>query len=163
MTSICGEIQVSNEGRRLVAAVGRDLTEGGLHPSRHLLIVVPGLDGQPYGLQKAVFQALREAGVSVYLPGNRDADVPKQRWPDTDPNGFWREGSVTVSPVMQAKGNEADVVYFVGVSRSRGWVHLSGAGMAQTRLADEIQRVIAADGTLKFVYRPPKRQLDDVG
>lgn len=171
------------ELRALVAAVGRDLSEGGLQPSRHLLIVVPGLDGQPYGLQKAVFQALREAGVSVYLPGNRDADVSKQRWPDTDPNGFWREGSVTVSPVMQAKGNEADVVYvvgldhvaaqedniklrnqlFVGVSRSRGWVHLSGAAMADTKLADEIQRVIAADGTLKFMYRPPKRQLDDVG
>ena len=57
------------ELRALVAAVQRDLTEGGLQPSRHLLIVVPGLDGQPYGLQKAVFQALREAGVSVYLPG----------------------------------------------------------------------------------------------
>ena len=89
---------------------------------------------------------------------------------------------MTVSPVMQAKGNEADVVYvvgldhiaaqedsiklrnqlFVGISRSRGWVHLSGCGMQGKTLTAEIERVIAAGDTLNFTYRQPKRQLDDV-
>ena len=110
-------------------------------------------------------------------------NVAKQRWPNTDPNGFWRDGAITVSPVMQAKGNEADVVYvvgldrvaarednlklrnqvFVGLSRSRGWVHLSGAGLAGAPLTGEIERVLAAGNTLRFRYRQPKRQLDDVG
>lgn len=109
-------------------------------------------------------------------------DVPRQKWPDTDPNGFWREGAITVSPIMQAKGNEADVVYvvgldnvarnedhlpmrnqlFVGISRSRGWVHLSGAAMERSRLQDEIERVLVAGDTLSFTYRPPRRNLDDV-
>ncbi|WP_233554341.1 ATP-binding domain-containing protein [Deinococcus cavernae] len=109
---------------------------------------MPGLEWEPYQLQTEVFQALRQANLSVYLPGNKDVNVPRQKWPNNDPNGFWRDGAITVSPIMQAKGNEADVVYvlgldriaqredniklrnqlFVGISRSRGWVHLSGTG-----------------------------------
>ncbi|MDO4264391.1 MAG: NERD domain-containing protein [Deinococcus sp.] len=170
------------ELKALMHSIQRDLSEGGLQPSRHLLVVVPGLEWQPYRLQREVFQTLRAAGISVYLPGNKDVNVPKQKWPNTDPNGFWRDGAVTVSPVMQAKGNEADVVYvvgldhiaaqedsiklrnqlFVGISRSRGWVHLSGCGMQGKTLTAEIERVIAAGDTLNFTYRQPKRQLDDV-
>lgn len=170
------------ELRALAASLKRDLNEEGLKPSRHILVVLPGLDWHPYNLQKEVFTALRGAGISVYLPGNKDADVPKQKWPNTDPNGFWKEGSVTLSPVMQAKGNEADVVYvvgldhiaaqedniklrnqlFVGISRSRGWVHLSGAGMQGRPLTSEIERVLAAGATLNFTYRPPRRRLDDL-
>lgn len=167
----------------LVRAIQHDLNEGGLQPSRHLLVVVPGLEYQPYQLQEEVFHALRSVNLSVYLPGNKDVNVPKQKWPNTDPNGFWRDGAITVSPVMQAKGNEADVVYvvgldhiarqedniklrnqlFVGISRSRGWVYLSGTGMHGDALSAEIRRVIAAGNTLRFTYRQPKRQLDDAG
>ena len=163
----------------LVTSIQQDLTEHGLQPSRQLLVVVPGLDWEPYTLQREIFQALRAANISVYLPGNKDVNVPKQKWPSTDPNGFWRDGAVTVSPIMQAKGNEADVVYvvgldqvasredhiplrnqlFVGVSRSRGWVRLSGAGMTGL-LADEICRVLAAGDMLRFTYRSPRRMLD---
>ncbi|WP_412030361.1 ATP-binding domain-containing protein [Deinococcus yunweiensis] len=166
----------------LIASVQEDLSTHGLHPSRQILIVVPGLEWEPYTLQEDVFKALRSVNISVYLPGNKDVNVQKQKWPDTDPNGFWRDGAVTVSPVMQAKGNEADVVYvvgldrvaaredsiklrnqlFVGISRSRGWVHLSGAGMDGMPLAGEIRRVLASGGELHFTYRQPKRQLDDV-
>lgn len=167
----------------LVSALQRDLSVEGLQPSRQILVVVPGLEWEPYTLQGEVFRALRAANLSVYLPGNKDVNVPKQKWPNTDPNGFWREGAITVSPVMQAKGNEADVVYvvgldriaaredniqlrnqlFVGISRSRGWVSLSGAGMDGTSLAREIGAVLAAGGELHFTYRQPKRQLDDAG
>ncbi|WP_407543612.1 ATP-binding domain-containing protein (plasmid) [Deinococcus radiomollis] len=170
------------ELRALAANLKRHVEEDGLHPSRQLLVVIPGLKGAPFGLQGEVFTALRGAGLSVYLPGNRDTNAPRQKWPDTDPNGFWREGAITVSPVMQAKGNEADVVYvvgldhvarnedhlpmrnqlFVGISRSRGWVHLSGAAMDRSRLQDEIERVLAAKDTLSFTYRSPRRNLDDV-
>ena len=172
----------TEELQALAANLKRHIDEDGLHASRQLLVVIPGLQSTPFGLQGEVFRALRVAGLSVYLPGNRDIDVPRQKWPDTDPNGFWREGAITVSPVMQAKGNEADVVYvvglegvarydehlplrnqlFVGISRSRGWVHLSGSAMERSPLAAEIGRVLAAGDTLSFTYRPPRRNLDDV-
>jgi superfamily I DNA and RNA helicase len=170
------------ELQALVRSVQEDLTTHGLQPSRQVLVVVPGLEWEPYNVQREVFRALRAANLSVYLPGNKDVNVEKQKWPDTDPNGFWRDGAVTVSPVMQAKGNEADVVYvvgldhvaaredsiklrnqlFVGISRSRGWVHLSGQRLDGTALAGEIQSVLASGDTLRFTYRPPRRQMDDV-
>ena len=163
----------------LVASIQQDLTEYDLQPSRQLLVVVPGLDREPYALQREVFQALRAAKISVYLPGNKDVNLPRQKWPSMGPNGFWRDGAVMVSPVMQPKGNEADVVHvvrldqvasredhipmrnqlFVGVSRSRGWVRLSGAGMTGL-LAGEVRRVLGAGDTLRFTYHPPRRMLD---
>ena len=48
---------------------------------------------------------------------------------------------------------------FVRISRSRGWVRLSGAGMRGPR-ADEIRRVLATGDTLRFTYRSPRRMLD---
>ncbi|MFC4640011.1 ATP-binding domain-containing protein [Deinococcus hohokamensis] len=172
-----------SELRHLVASIERDLGEEGLQPSRQVLVVVLGLGGEAHAIQAEVLRALRAANLGVYLPGNRDVNVPRQQWPETDPNGFWRDGAVTVSPVTQAKGNEADVVYVVGVdrvavredhlqlrnqlfvaiSRSRGWVHLSGAGLANRPLAEEIRRVLAAGDTLRFTYRAPRRRMDDDG
>ncbi|WP_420594247.1 DEAD/DEAH box helicase [Deinococcus sp.] len=166
----------------LIDSLNHNLGEDGLLPSRQMLIVIPGLEWEPYTLQAEVFRALRAANLSVYLPGNKDVNVPKQKWPNTDPNGFWRDGAITVSPVMQAKGNEADVVYvigldriaareddikrrnqlFVGISRSRGWVKLSSSEMAGTALHGEIERALASGETLHFTYRAPRRSLDDV-
>ncbi|MFC4427183.1 ATP-binding domain-containing protein [Deinococcus navajonensis] len=170
-----------SELRQLVTSIQRDLGAEGLQPSRQILVVVVGLEWEPSRIQAEVFHALRAANISVYLAGNKDVNVPRQKWPDTDPNSFWRDGAVTVSPVMQAKGNEADVVYVVGVdrvavrednlqlrnqlfvaiSRSRGWAHLSGAGMEHLPLNQEIQSVLAAGNTLQFTYRAPRRRMDD--
>ncbi|MBB6099659.1 superfamily I DNA and RNA helicase [Deinobacterium chartae] len=160
--------------------IAQDLQTEGLEASRNLLVVVLGEHREARMLQAEVFAALRRAGHSVYIPGNRDTNILHQKWPQNDPNGFWRPGAITVSPVMQAKGNEADVVYVVGVdhvakaeddlrlrnqlfvalSRSRGWAVLSGAGCSDSSLSREIRRVLEARGYLKFLYRPPRRQLD---
>lgn len=163
----------------LVESVRRDIAEG-LSPSRQLLVVIPGLEWEPCNLQRDVFRALRQAGIGACLPGNRDANVEKQRWPHNDPNGFWRDGDGPVSPVMQAKGNEADVVcvlgldhvaaredriglrnqLFVGISRSRGWVHLSGRQLPENTLYREVEDVLESGNSLLFMDRPPRRQLE---
>lgn len=103
-----------------------------------------------------------------------------QEYPNNDPNGFWRDGSVTVARTMQAKGNEADVVYvvgldhvakaedhiplrnqlFVALSRSRGWAHLSGTNCAESTLAKEVHTVLTSGNALAFTFRHPKRLLD---
>ncbi|WP_027482363.1 DEAD/DEAH box helicase [Deinococcus pimensis] len=165
----------------LVEAIKRNLGEDGLVASRHILVVVLGGHPDAKMLQARVFGALRHAGLDAYIPGNRDINVLHQPYPNNDPNGFWRDGAVTVSPVMQAKGNEADVVYvvgldhiakaeddlrlrnqlFVALSRSRGWAHLSGVGMEGTGLAGEVRRVLDAGNVLTFRFQPPKRHLDD--
>lgn len=91
------------------------LGPGAAVPARQLLAVIPSLQGAPFGLQDAVSTTARTAGLSVYLPGNCDVDVPQQKRPGTDPNGLWRGGPGSVLPVMQLKVSEVDVVYMVGL------------------------------------------------
>lgn len=166
----------------LVKDLQKDLGEHELQPSKHLLIVVLGQFKAVSWLQEEVRQALQAANISTFLPGNLKPNVAKQQYPNVDRNKFWCEGAVTIAPVMQAKGNEADVVYivgldqlaqqeddltlrnqlFVGMSRSRGWVTLSGVGLNQTTLGREIQEVLKAKDAIEFTYRKPKRSLDDL-
>ncbi|WP_162865715.1 ATP-binding domain-containing protein [Deinococcus wulumuqiensis] len=86
-----------------------------------------------------------------------------------------------MSGVHQAKGNEAESVYvigadkvaqheadiqvrnhlFVAMSRSKGWVHLSGVGIAGTSFAREVEEVLRQGSTLTFLPSQPKRTLND--
>lgn len=89
---------------------------------------------------------------------------------------------MTVTDIYRAKGNEADMVPVVGLdavardeqaiaarpqlftalTRSRGWLWVSGAGCADSPLAQEYRRVIAGAGRSTFTYRrPPQRNLDE--
>jgi superfamily I DNA/RNA helicase len=133
-------------------------------------------------VQGQVARVLREAGINYYAPGALaiNQPPPEQR---ADPNRFWMDGAVTITTIHRAKGNEADSVYvvgldqvgkneadvtlrnhlFVAMSRSRGWLHLSGAAQAGTVFDREIQRVIASGTQLTFTRGQPKRILDDEG
>ena len=91
----------------------------------------------------ATYAALREAGLDVYVAGNLQGNTPPAiHWRDQNRNGFRLPGYVTLTNVVRAKGNEADLVHiagldevglqedqvslrnqlFVALSRSRGWV-----------------------------------------
>jgi superfamily I DNA and RNA helicase len=166
----------------LVERVREDLQGQGLQPSRHLLIVTLGQYGHDKVVQGQVARVLREAGINYYAPGALaiNQPPPEQR---ADPNRFWMDGAVTITTIHRAKGNEADSVYvvgldqvgkneadvtlrnhlFVAMSRSRGWLHLSGAAQAGTVFDREIQRVIASGTQLTFTRGQPKRILDDEG
>ncbi|MGB5961433.1 MAG: ATP-binding domain-containing protein, partial [Coleofasciculaceae cyanobacterium] len=85
----------------------------------------------------------------------------------------------TISRVPRAKGNEADMVYvvgfdnvaaneadvslrnqlFVALTRTRGWVNLSGVG--EYKMYEEMQRVIAAGDEFSFIYKRPLKR--DIG
>ncbi|MGV8088113.1 MAG: DEAD/DEAH box helicase [Methanomicrobiales archaeon] len=92
---------------------------------------------------------LAEQGISYYFPGESDTNInhtPDYR--DKRPRDFWKEGAITIANVNQAKGNEADFVYviglediaadsmnvqsrnslFVAMTRTKGWVSLLGTG-----------------------------------
>ena len=91
----------------------------------------------------ATYAALREVGLDVYVAGNLQGNIPPATdWRQQNRNGFRLPGHVTLSNVVRAKGNEADLVHIVGLdevglreeqvnmrnqlfvalSRSRGWV-----------------------------------------
>ena len=90
--------------------------------------------------------------------------------------GFIEEGSVTLSTVYKAKGNEAAIVYVMGTqvfeqgknrrsmrnkiftafTRAKGWLKISGVDIEDGQLWREIFQVINDNFTLKFTQTEPK-------
>lgn len=108
----------------------------GLRLSRQILVIVLGNGYESQIIQNQCREALTRKAISVYFPQQEN------------PRQFWQDGSVTVCNIHQAKGNEAFLIYvvgsdriaqeednimlrnqlFVALTRTRGWVYLSGVG-----------------------------------
>lgn len=160
-------------------ALQRDV-EDGLRPSRDLLVILLGSFYDAIGLQKLLARALQERGLPYFVPSATRPNTLDTKYPNRDPNAFWYEGAVTLSRIHQAKGNEAEVVYvlgldrvaereddisyrnqvFVALTRSKGWAHLSGVG--HHPLFEETREVLESGTRFSFTFtRPPKRALAD--
>lgn len=157
-----------------------NIVHDGLNPSRDILIVVLGSNTEMIELETEVASFLIDSGIDVYIPTALGLNDLYPQWPNNNPDRFWHDGGVTVSRVNRAKGHETDMVYvvgfdnvarnesdvslrnqlFVGLTRARGWANLSGVG--HYPMYEEMQRVIACDGSFTFTYkRPPKRDIGD--
>ncbi|MFA5295550.1 MAG: ATP-binding domain-containing protein [Methanoregulaceae archaeon] len=129
---------------------------------------------------------LKEKAISYYFPGESDINInhtPDYR--DKKPRDFWKEGAVTIANANQAKGNEADFVFviglediaadamnvqsrnalFVAMTRTKGWVSLLGTGNPLDPFYQEILQVwkMLKEDPFKitFQYRgKPKYPLD---
>lgn len=89
-----------------------------------------------------------------------------------DPSIFFRDGSIAVTHIHRAKGNEAAMVYvmhadmlavgpglirkrnvlFTAISRAKAWVRITGLGMQMTALIAEINAVHKNHYALKFKF-----------
>ena len=123
--------------------------------------------------------------VPVYIPTALSSNILNPRHPKNDKNKFWHEGAVTVSRVTRAKGNEAEMVYvvglervaenegdhamrnqlFVALTRARCWVHLSAVvsprdGVSEALFYDELARVLASGDTFRELNKPSVREID---
>ncbi|MFP5271114.1 pentapeptide repeat-containing protein [Coleofasciculus sp.] len=161
-----------------------NLRYDGLKPSREILVIVLGLGFEAMRLETAVAEFLMSQGIDIYIPSAMDCNMLHIDKDTRDPNKFWCEGGVTVSRIHRAKGNEADMVYvvgldnvakdesnlqlrnqlFVALTRAKGWVKLSGVGSYP--LYEEMWRVMQSGDTFTFTFRhPPQREISvtDVG
>jgi superfamily I DNA and RNA helicase len=89
---------------------------------------------------------------------------------------LFSDESIAVTGIYRAKGNEAPMVYlvnsdyghsgfelikrrnilFTAITRSRGWVRLSGCGSKMEALRDEVNKVVAENYRLKFRVPTPE-------
>lgn len=154
----------------LATKITGNLRYDGLRPSREILVLVLGHHREAKRLQAQTAKFLLNQGIDIYLPGspacnclNSDHDRPEQ---------FWCEGAVTVSHLHRAKGQEADMVYvigldqiaqaeqnlqlrqqlLVGLTRARAWVRLSGIGTYP--FYTEVHHVLQSRDSLRFTYTP---------
>ena len=155
----------AEEINQVVASIQRDIQEG-LRPEDVLVVAVDDRNARNY--LSLLSEKLSEFSIDV---NNIHAD----------PFGvkdFQKEGRVTLSTVHKAKGNEAFMVYVVGVdslfktyagprernmlftamTRAKGWVRVSGIGSSAELCKQEIAMALANFPNLVFTY-PSRQQL----
>ena len=123
---------------------------------------------------------LIQQGISIFIPTGRRLNQIGPKYPNHDPDTFWYKGGVTISRIQRAKGNEADMVYVVGLdrvaqnpddislrnqlflamTRARGWVTISGTGYYP--MYDELARVIESGNTFEFINNPDRLLTRDI-
>lgn len=146
-----------------------NLRHDGLRPSRQILVIILGLYYDAIELENHVANFLIKRGIHVFIPGKKDSNILDSQEQNKNPNKFWDEGAVTISRVHQAKGNEADMVYvigldniakdegnlalrsqlFIALTRTRAWVNISGIGYYW--LYQELEKVIKNGDTFTFL------------
>ncbi|KOR37179.1 MULTISPECIES: DEAD/DEAH box helicase [Planktothricoides] len=161
----------AEELEALAAKIKHNLSYDGLKPSRDILVVVLGSVFEAMDLETQVASFLMDEDINIYIPTAIKLNQLKPQYPQNDPDRFWQEGGVTISRIHRAKGNEANMVYvvgldnvakneqdpnlrnqlFVGLTRSRGWACLSGIGNYD--LYDEMRKVITSGDTFTFTYK----------
>lgn len=148
----------------------------GLRPSREILVIVLGIGGEAIQLQTYIANFLIQQGIDIFIPGTPDYNMLKPSYNNGHANQFWCEGGVTISRIHRAKGHEADMVYIVGLeqiaiaennlnfrnqlfvamTRSRGWLRLSGLGSYP--LYEELAQVIKSGNKFTFplIFSPQR-------
>ena len=148
------------QARWVVAEIEKNLREDGLRPEDIIVINPdPVTTRRKVGVVRG---GLLERRIACHLAG-----IDSRR--DT----FFIKGSITLSGVPRAKGNEAAMVYvinaeagvtgtynaasvrnrlFAAITRSKAWVRISGVGSAMEELAGEYKRLVDNDFALHFRY-----------
>ncbi len=155
-----------------------NLKQDGLRPSRDILVVVLGNNYEASQLERQVASFLMESGLDIFIPTAKECNIVNPQGTYSDRDRFWCPGGITVSRIFRAKGNEAPMVYLVGLdniaknennvylrnqlfvamTRSRGWLNISGIG--NYPLYRELHDVLQSGDTFRFCYRhPPQREI----
>lgn len=99
----------------------------------------------------------------------------------SSPDEFFIENSIVFTSIFRAKGNEAPMVYimnahyccegpelikkrntlFTAITRSKGWVRVSGIGESMQKLKDEFELIAQNKFRMSFTY-PTTTQMDEL-
>jgi superfamily I DNA and RNA helicase len=158
----------------LVEKIKSNLHNDKLKPHRNILVIVLGYTTPPYdgtNLERQVANFLIDYGIDIYIPSSLRLNDTNPQWRNINRDLFWYDGGVTISRIDRTKGNEADMVYLVGLdniaknesdtklrnqlfvalTRSRGWVDISGIG--DYPFYEEVNKVIAQGNTFTFTLK----------
>ncbi|MGN6366774.1 MAG: DEAD/DEAH box helicase [Phycisphaerae bacterium] len=145
-------------------SIYNDIFNEGVAPEH---IIVISLDSLPAKKYMAKLQSLLSAqNVASVVPGLIDGS-----------DEFAEPGRVTLSTIYRAKGNEAPIVYiisfetlydyvaevelrnkaFTSISRSKGWVRITGVGDRMKQAINEIGNIYQDIPEFKFKFPDPQK------
>lgn len=164
----------------LAINIKKDIEKEGLKPSRDILVLTL-YDSYNYKtIEEQIGKYLNDEGINFYIPSMSQKNEYSCHWKYRKPDLFWVEGAVTLTQIGRAKGNEAPMVYVVGLevigkdessvkqrnklftamTRAKCWVNLMGVG--SYTLYEEIQKAISCNGEFKFKFSKPKKETNDI-
>ena len=161
------------EFEALAENIKYNLEQDELNPSRDILVIALGESKECYNLKTSAAKALKKENIDVFIPSALKNNIIYPKYPNTDPNKFWNKDGVTISTTYRAKGNEAYMVYvigldniaknesdfalrnqlFVALTRTKGWLKVSGIG--EYSLYEEFENVLDSGGTFEFKFQRP--------
>lgn len=164
---------------QLARQIIHNLRADGLRPYQEILVITLGTFFESKSLQKHTATVLMRQGIDIYIPGTNQGNILQTDSENKKPNKFWEQGCITISTVHRAKGNEADLIYvvgldhvakdesniylrnqlFVALTRARAWVNISGIGNYE--MYQELRQVIASkDKFTLLLNRAAKREIN---
>lgn len=164
------------ELNNLAEKIKYNIEEDGLNPSRDILVIALGDNKEAYQLKVEAAKRLKKEGIDIFIPKTLKNNILYPNYPNVDPNKFWNEGGVTFTTTYRAKGNEAYMVYvigldkiaedesnfalrnqlFVALSRTKAWLEVSGVG--DFPMYDELRNVIESGNTFEFTFQRPRAE-----
>lgn len=155
------------ELRAVAAAIARLVHEQQVPPHQIVVVSLDSARARNFFVQ--IQLDLKRRGIDSVIPGLVDGS-----------SEFGEEGRVTLSTVYRAKGNEAPVVFIISfdylfdyveevenrnraftcISRSKGWIKISGCGEDMTRAREEIAKI--RENIPRFKFRFPSLEGDKV-
>ncbi|MGK7944277.1 MAG: pentapeptide repeat-containing protein, partial [Microcystaceae cyanobacterium] len=162
----------------LSTKIKNNLRQDGLRPSQDILVIILGnyFDGQK--LQSYTAKYLTRQGIDIYIPSADNCNQIPHNSSQINQSQFWYQGAVTLSRIYRSKGNEAAMVYLIGLdhiaqsegdillrnqlfialTRSQAWVNLSGIG--NYSFYQEVKEVLNSLDQFTFTYSPSvKREI----
>lgn len=157
----------------LAEKIKYNIREDGLKPSRDILVIALGNNKEAFQLKVDAARKLKQKGIDIFIPTALKNNILYPNFPNVDRNKFWNEGGITFTTTYRAKGNEAYMVYvigldkiaedeanfilrnqlFVALSRTKGWLEVSGIG--DFPMYEEFRNVIKSGNTFEFTFQRP--------
>lgn len=161
------------ELNKLAEKIKYNIEKDDLNPSRDILVIALGNNKEAFNLKVDAAKRLKKEDIDIYIPTALKNNIIYPNYPNVDRNKFWNEGGVTFSTTYRAKGNEAYMVYvigldkiaedeanfslrnqlFVALSRTKGWLEVSGIG--NFPMYEEFRNVINSGNTFEFTFKRP--------
>ncbi len=163
----------NKELKDLAKKIKYNIEVDGLKPSRDIMVIALGNMQDSYRLKVKAAKAIKAEGIDIYIPKALNNNVFYPSYPKVNPDKFWNENAVTVCTTYRAKGNEAYMIYvigldkvaedeanfalrnqlFVALTRTKGWLDVSGIG--DFKMYDEFREVIDSGNKFEFTFQRP--------
>lgn len=161
------------ELHNLVKKIKYNIEVDGLSPSKDILVIALGNNKEAFKLKVEAAKKLKAEGIDIFIPKALKNNILYPNYPNIDANKFWNDGGVTFATTYRAKGNEAYMVYvigldriaedennfalrnqlFVALSRTKAWLEVSGIG--DFPMYNEFKNVIESGNTFEFTFQRP--------